>query len=152
MDDPVSADEALLAGDQETPAARPAAGERRRCRRRPEFAIRRIAPYDGCRLPPEAEFFCAESHDLTSDGASFLLRAHPACRSFVVAICEPPSAEYLVAEVVHSTDVCAYRSGLIEPIHGGEGCGDGECAEGEMGEAMVLVGCRFTGKLRAGAE
>ncbi len=142
MANPVSAD----------PAAEPVAEERRRCRRRPVFAIRRIAPYDGSRIPQEAEFFCTESRDLTSDGVSFLLGSHPACGSFLVAICEPPTTEYLVADVVHSTEVRVYPSGATEPIHGGEGCGDGESARGEMGEPMVLVGCRFRERLRTAAE
>jgi hypothetical protein len=149
MGNPASAEPGVFGGES---AARPVVEERRRCRRLSVFAIRRIAPYDGSRLPEEAEFFCAESRDLTSDGVSFLLRSQPDCDSFLVALCEPPTTEYLVADVVHSTEVRVYPSGAAEPIHGGEGCGDGESARGEMGEPMVLVGCRFRERLRAAAE
>jgi hypothetical protein len=144
MSNPVSADAGLLGIDAHMEGAlRPVAEERRRCRRRLFFAVQRIAPYDGSRLPEEAEFFCAESRDLTSEGVSFFLRSHPNCGSFVVALCEPPITQYVVADIVHSTDVRVYGSGLVEPLYGGEGCGDGECSGGQMGEPMVLVGCRF---------
>jgi hypothetical protein len=153
MCNPVSTDEGLFSFDaQMRGTPRPVAEERRRCRRRRFFAIQRIAPYDGSRLPEEAEFFCAESRDLTSDGVSFLLRIHPGCGSFVVALCEPPVTEYLVAEVVHSTDVRVHPSGLVEPLYRGEGSGDGECTGGEMGEPMVLVGCRFGERLQVVRE
>jgi len=148
MSDPVLVDHGLAGID----ASPPAGEERRRCRRRPFFAIQRIAPCDGSRFPEEAEFFCAESRDLTSDGVSFLLRDRPECRSFVVALCGPPITEYVVADIVHTTEVRAYRSGLVEPVHGGEGCGDAECGRGEMGEPMVLVGCRFGGRFQVARE
>jgi hypothetical protein len=144
MSNPASADEGLFGMQAQLRGASwPLAEERRHCRRRRFFAIQRIAPYDGSRLPEEAEFFCAESRDLTAEGVSFLLRAHPDCGAFVVALCEPPVTQYVVADVVHSTDVRVYACGTVEPLYGGEGCGDGECTGGEMGEPMVLVGCRF---------
>jgi len=120
------------------------------CYRRRFFALQRIAPYDGSRIPEESEFFCVESRDLTSRGVSFLLPTHPDFRLVVVAFGEPPMRSHVVAEIVHSTDVMVYRSGLVEPAHDCEGEADPDPHQGERGEPMVLVGCRFIERREAG--
>ena len=86
------------------------AEERRVCYRRRFFALQRIAPYDGSRIPDDGEFFCVESRDLTSRGVSFLFPARPDFRRLVVAFGEPPLRSYVVAEVVHATDVLVFAS------------------------------------------
>ena len=119
------------------------AEERRVCYRRRFFALQRVAPYDGSRIPHDDEFFCLESRDLTSQGVSFLLPARPDFRSLVIALGEPPMRSYVVAEIVHATDVVVYPSGLVEPVDDREPAADRDPHEGEQGKAMVLVGCRF---------
>ena len=125
------------------------AEERRVCYRRRFFALQRIAPYDGVQIPAEDEFFCVESRDLTSQGISFLFPARPDFGSLVVAFGEPPMRSYVVARIVHSTDVVVYPSGLVEPAHDREASADRDPHQGEQGEPMVLVGCLFVER-RAG--
>jgi hypothetical protein len=125
------------------------AEERRVCYRRRFFALQRIAPYDGSRIPEETEFFCVESRDLTSRGVSFLFPARPDFRSLVVAFGEPPMRSYVVAEIVHSTDVVVYPSGLVEPALDPAPAAGCDAAEPEEGEPMVLVGCRFVDRREA---
>lgn len=126
------------------------AEERRVCYRRRFFALQRIAPYDGSRMPADDEFFCAESRDLTSQGVSFLFPERPEFRRLVVAFGEPPTRSYVAAEIVHATDVMVYPSGLVEPARDGQPAA--ECGEDgtDEGAPMVLVGCRFLERQGAG--
>ena len=118
--------------------------ERRSCRRRPFFAIQRIAPITGPQMPGEREFFCVESRDLTSRGVTLFMPARPTFMSLVIAFDGSPTTEYVAAEVIHCTEVLVYPSGLIEPLaHRSDGSARNAAREGP-GELMVLVGCRFT--------
>jgi len=94
--------------------------ESRRCERRPFFAIQRIAPYDGERMPDEAEFFCVESRDLTDGGMAFFLASRPAFRALVLKPAGAAESDCRVAEVVHCTDVVIYPSGDVESVGEGE--------------------------------
>ena len=123
--------------------------ERRVCYRRRFFALQRIAPYDGSRIPEESEFLCVESRDLTSQGVSFLFPTHPDFRSVVVAFGEPPMHSQVVAEIVHSTDVVVYPSGLVEPVRDRQPASQCHHAETGEGKPMVLVGCRFIERYEA---
>ena len=62
---------------------------------------------------------------------------------------EPPMRSYVVARVVHLTDVVVYPSGLVEPAHGCEREAGGNPHDGEQCEPMVLVGCRFLERRQA---
>jgi hypothetical protein len=150
MSEPVADNRPLTQLDLELLGAPRWGGEERRvCYRRRFFALQRIAPYDGTRIPAEGEFFCVESRDMTSQGVSFLFPARPDFGSLVVAFGEPPMRSYVVAQIVHSTDVVVYPSGLVEPAHDREGAADRDPHQSEQGEPMVLVGCRFVER-RAG--
>jgi hypothetical protein len=94
-------------------------------------------------MPDEVEYFCVESRDLTDHGLSFFLRSRPSFSFVVLMRCEPPITNHTVAEVVHCTDVLVYPSGLVKPIHGRKPHPDSQRDEGEKGEPMVLVGCKF---------
>ncbi len=124
--------------------------ERRVCYRRRFFALQRIAPYDGSGIPDDGDFFCVESRDLTSRGVSFLFPARPDFSSLVVAFGEPPIRSYVVAEIVHLTDVMVYPSGLVEPAGDCEPAAEGNQNQAEKGEPMVLVGCRFLERREVG--
>jgi hypothetical protein len=124
--------------------------ERRVCYRRRFFALQRIAPYDGSRIPDDDQFFCVESRDLTSQGASFLFPMRPSFRRLVIAFGEPPMRSYVVAEIIHSTDVMVYPSGLVEPAGEDEPAAGYEDIETDEGAPMVLVGCRFLQRQEAG--
>ncbi|MBN2475497.1 MAG: hypothetical protein JXB62_12875 [Pirellulales bacterium] len=119
--------------------------ERRLCRRRPVFAVRRIAPWTGSSCPDEAEFFCVETRDLTDRGFSFFWRSRPSFDSLILATAQ--TSEYRAADVVHCTDVIVYPSGVVEPVDDRpmRAAAQGPCEA--SGEPMVLVGCRFTSHL-----
>ena len=127
--------------------------ERRRCYRRPFFAIQRIAPYSGGAIPDEAEFFCVESRDLTSEGVCLVMPARPESASLVIAVEAPWGTEHVAAEVIHCTEALVHASGLIERVDRGEVIPDRQACEDDPAELMVLVGCRFTRRLNGpGAE
>ncbi len=124
------------------------AKERRGCPRARYFALKRIAPYDGSRMPDEAEFFCVEFRDLTDNGMSFFLQERPDFDSVVLMSCDSPGKNHTVARVAHCTDVLVYPSGLIEPIDSKESSRHSRHQEGENGERMVLVGCQFVSNIK----
>ena len=59
---------------------------------------------------------------------------------------------YAVAEIVHSTDVMVYPSGLVEPWRDRQPATECEDVETDEGEPMVLVGCRFVERYEASEE
>ena len=117
--------------------------DRRGTRRRPVFAVRRIAPLVGSSTPGEAEFFCVESRDLTAGGFSFFMQSRPTFEALVLALDTSTSVERRTAEVVHCTDVWVYPSGLVEPVDDRNPGVSGQGPQGETAQRMVLVGCRF---------
>ena len=121
--------------------------EKRQQRRNQFFAIRRIAPFDGERIPSETEFFSVESRDMTSVGFACFLPQRPTFDSLVVAVGSASSPEYVVAEVVHCTDVLIHSSGLVEPITDENAEPVDEILRDGSAHQMVLVGCRFTRRL-----
>jgi hypothetical protein len=121
--------------------------EKRRHDRRRFFAIRRIAPFDGQQIPAEDEFFSVESRDMTSEGFACFMPRRPAFDSMVVAMGGSQDPEFVVADVVHCTDVLAYSSGQVEPIDDGNTDLADQLVDEGSAQRMVLVGCRFSRRL-----
>ncbi len=107
--------------------------------------IQGVAPRRGDALPDDAEFLSVQCHDLATGGASFLMDAEPDFDTLVMAVGEPPAIAYMAAEIVHRTEVTLFGSTVVK--RGGEEPTGKDPAE--PGRPMVLVGCRFTGRIRA---
>jgi hypothetical protein len=112
--------------------------DRRGCRREPFRVLQRVALRHGRDIPDEANFVEVQCYDLTQGGFSFLLPSRPNFERLVVAFGAPPEAIYLGAEVAHCDDVTV--DGFSD--------GRGQAAGDPTAIPMVLVGCRFTDRLK----
>ena len=121
--------------------------ERRKQPRRAYKSVQRIAPRRGPNLPEESEFFDVPCQDLTRSGFSFLMPAAPDFAALVAAFGNPPNTLCVGAEVSHCEDVLVYPSGAVQPVKGRAAHVTYREPGGELGEPMVLVGCRFTERL-----
>jgi PAS domain S-box-containing protein len=97
--------------------------ERRSRPRRPYPYHQLIAPVLAGQLPPRNAFVHIRCHDIASGGFSFSSPTPPTVDSYVVALGNPPSLTYLVAQVVHVTRV------------------------ERNGQRSFLVGCTYTGRV-----
>ena len=121
--------------------------ERRGEQRQPFQAVQRIALRRGPGVPDEPEFVDAQCHDLTCNGFSFLLPNTPNFDSLVVAFGTPSDAIYVAAEVSHCHDVLVYPTGKIEQVADCPGQAIRQDLDVQTATPMVMVGCRFTGRL-----
>jgi hypothetical protein len=76
------------------------AAELRRSKRKKFTCIQLIAPYDGRRMPSQAEFQPQLCHDLSPTGFSFWQQKAVALTHLIVALGEAPFL-FFVAEIVH---------------------------------------------------
>ncbi len=121
--------------------------ERRHERRRSFLSSQRIAPRRGPGVPDESQFFEVPCHDLSRGGFSFFFPSRPDFDSLAVAFGTPPEVIYMAAEVAHCEDVLVDSSGEVRPVGGpGEQC-DQQDLDGRTATPMVMVGCRFNGRL-----
>ena len=96
------------------------AGKERRTQvRRPYQCVQLLAPYDGSKLPAQADFRQVLCQDLSENGFSFMSYRRPETRFVIVALGAVPFL-FFVAELVH-----------IESITG-------------SADYEFKVGCRFT--------
>jgi diguanylate cyclase len=102
--------------------------DRRGQPRRPFPTNQFIAPYLNGKLPTREMFQQVLCHDISSGGFSFLLPQPPAFDSIIVALGMPPNVTYLSGRVVHTS------------------------ASSPNGQSMVLVGCRFLGRVELNIE
>jgi len=110
--------------------------------------FQRIAPWDGGGFPEDSAFFVVRCHDLTRAGFSFLMPTEPQFHVLVAAFGSPPKVIYVAAEVTHSEHVLLYPSGRVERPDDGTGEAGARRSPAEPATRMVLVGCRFTRRLR----
>ena len=98
----------------------------RRARARRQYPYNQlIAPLRGTRAPDHQVFMETKCHDISSRGFSFVTDKQPDYERVVVAFGTPPMAVYLTADVRHVT------------------------AKHENGLPHYVVGCRYTGRVRA---
>ena len=129
-----------------------AAGEdgpaaRRRERRRSFLSSQRIAPRRGPGVPDESQFFEVPCHDLSRGGFSFFAPNRPDFDSLAVAVGTPPEGIYKAAQVAHCEDVLGDSFGEVRPVGGPGEQLDQQDLDGRPAMPMVMVGCRFNGRL-----
>jgi hypothetical protein len=121
--------------------------ERRSQRRQAFLSSQRIAPRRGPGVPDESQFVEVPCYDLSRGGFSFLLPRRPDFDSLAVAFGTPPEVLYMAAEVSHCGDVLVHSSGEVKPL----GVPPSQLDDGDRDDPtavpMVLVGCRFSGRL-----
>jgi hypothetical protein len=134
---------------QLTGTCRPQSPAERRQRPRHPFPSRqRIAVSRGPGIPDDAEFIEVRCHDLTRQGFSFLFPGRPEFTSLVAALGTPPDMIYVAAEVSHWADVLVDSSGRVEHVGTRTARRKQANLEGQNATPMVLVGCRFSKRLR----
>jgi hypothetical protein len=74
--------------------------ERRSAQRHAYNCIQLLAPYDGERLPTQADFQHVSCLDLSSTGFSFCTRSRPESKFVIIALGEVPFL-FFVAEILH---------------------------------------------------
>lgn len=104
--------------NQETVVGR----ERRQSQRRVFNCVQLLAPYDGKRLPAQAEFRPVRCRDLSTQGFSFYTIERPAHRQVIVALGEIPFT-FVVAEIRN-----------VQVVE-------------RQGRNQYMVGCRFVRRL-----
>jgi len=104
-----------------------AAAERRQHERRAFRHVQLIAPYDGRRLPSQAEFEQLVCEDVSQSGLAFRSRRFPQTKQVIVALGQVPF-KFFSAQIVH-----------IAKEHREDGMN-------------YLIGCRFTARLRTHEE
>ncbi len=122
--------------------------ERRDRDRRPFGVTQWIAPRRQAGLPDDSEFVEVKCHDLNRAGFSFLLPSRPSFTALVASFSTGAGRVYMGAEVLHCASVLVYPSGQIEHISGRASDVSYRGPNGEKGQPMVLVGCRFAGQLQ----
>lgn len=120
--------------------------ERRTERRRKFLSSQRIAPRRGREVPDESQFVEVPCHDLSRGGFSFFLPRRPDFDLLAVAFGVPPDVIYMAAEVSHCEDVLVSSAGDVRSLRGPAGQTDEEALDAGA-TPMVLVGCRFRGRL-----
>ena len=131
-----------------TTSAEEADQDRRRNSRNLFECIQRIAPWDGGGFPEDSEFRAVRCHDLTRAGFSFLMPTEPQFHALVAAFGSPPQVIYVGAEVTHAEHVLLHPSGRVErPDDDAREAGAAR-PPAEPATRMLLVGCRFTRRLR----
>ncbi len=103
----------------------PAGPERRQSHRHSFDCIQLVAPYDGRRLPSQAEFCKVRCQDLSRSGFSYYCRDLPKTKFVIIALGNLPFRFY-VAEIVHCKPLTP--------------CGD----------ERYLVGCRLLQRMEDG--
>ncbi len=121
--------------------------DRRTEPRRKFLSSQRIAPRRGREVPDESQFTEVACHDLSRGGFSFFLPHRPGFDLLAVAFDDPPDVIYMAAEVSHYKDVLVYSSGEVRPIRCPTEQDDDEDLDDTTATPMVLVGCRFQGRL-----
>jgi PAS domain S-box-containing protein len=100
----------------------------RRARPRRKYPyLQLIAPLEGTKLPPDADFQEQHCYDISSRGFAYLLPAPPPYEKVVVAFGAAPSVVYLTADIRHAT---------LREIDG---------------KPQYVIGCRYTGRLNRDA-
>lgn len=122
--------------------------ERRQERRQLFLSSQRIAPRRRAGVPDESEFVEVPCHDLSREGFSFFLSSPPDFDSLVVALGSPPETIYMAAEVAHCEEVLVYPSGAVQYVDDPAGQLGDDDRGGQPPTPMIVVGCRFTGRLR----
>jgi len=122
--------------------------ERREHRRQPFDATRRVTPCREPGVPEWSRTLAVQCCDLTQSGFSFLLPNRPDFTSLIVAFDDRPGGVHLAAKVTHCSDVMVHASGVIEPVREAARRGGQRAADAQGGTFMVLVGCRFTQRIR----
>jgi hypothetical protein len=120
---------------------------RRSSSRRPFWAEQRVAPVRGAEIPEESAYIRVRCHDLTRSGFSFFLDEPPEFTRLVAAFGDPPDAICVRAEVIHFEHVLVHPMGTVERFEGKASRPGRVAATGQPAVPMVLVGCRFTGRL-----
>lgn len=100
-----------LIGEQEPVAEK----ERRTNDRRAYRCIQLLAPYDGVRLPAQAEFRKVQCHDISAHGFSYLTSQPPESEYVVICLGAIPFLFY-DAEIVHYNAV--QQGGSVEYLVG----------------------------------
>jgi len=98
--------------------------ERRNQVRRPYQCVQLLAPYDGNKLPVQADFRQVQCQDLSENGFSFMSYRRPDTRWVIVALGAVPFL-FFAAEIVHIGSVDVHP------------------------EYEFQVGCRFTRRVTA---
>lgn len=121
--------------------------DRRRHRRNRFLGIQWLAPWDGVEFPVESEFLEVRCYDLTRSGVSYFAPQRPPYEQVVMGFGRKPDLIYVSAEPIHFSQVLLFPSGQVTSI--GETPGPiSRCSpSGEVGTAMILVGCRFLRRL-----
>lgn len=122
--------------------------ERRDVRRQSFVATQRIAARRGDHVPDEPDFVEVRCQDLTRRGFSFLLPSRPDFDCLVAAFGSPPGEIYVAAEITHCCEVLVHPSGLVQRLEDGVSPADREDPADQAATMMVLVGCRFTRRMR----
>jgi len=123
--------------------------ERRGRRRHPFWAIQRIAPGNGARVPQDSEFFEVRCFDLSRTGFSFLLSGPPAFDTVVVELGGPCQGTYVAGQIVHWRKVIVHPSGELKPLTDGDSMGRGG---DDQGIPMMLIGVRFLERVLAASN
>lgn len=126
----------------------PEEDERRSHPRQPFQSVQRIAVRRGPGIPDESEFIEVRCHDLTRAGFSFLLPSQPDFADLVAAFGTPPDVMYVGAHVSRCKDVSVDSSGRVEKQQHRAGHFGHETAVEHIGTSMILVGCKFTERLK----
>lgn len=126
----------------------PEEDERWELPRQPFPSVQRIAVRCGPGIPDESEFFEVRCHDLTRAGFSFLLPGQPGFADLVAAFGTPPEVIYIGARVSHCKNVLVDSSGRVEKPQNRAGQFGHETAAGHAATPMILVGCKFTERLK----
>lgn len=127
--------------------AAPEGEERRETRRRRWLGVQWVAYWDGGRFPADHEFQEVRCHDLSCGGFSFFVFQPLPGPQLVAAFGRKPDLIYLAAEQVHAVHVLLFPSGRVLSVENPEEAVHRRHPNGEIGQPLLLIGCRFLQRL-----